>query len=101
MLLRKVHNVGRFYKNPMTLKVAEIEEQHPGEFGPLAQYMTGKRTFKSLQESGDPDDSAWTCGVATAFITSVPTCKEFMDTLVGTAEDVIRRNANLITPSRL
>eukprot|EP00658_Telonema_sp_P-2_P031953 TRINITY_DN23790_c0_g1_i2.p1 TRINITY_DN23790_c0_g1~~TRINITY_DN23790_c0_g1_i2.p1 ORF type:complete len:397 (-),score=117.52 TRINITY_DN23790_c0_g1_i2:327-1517(-) len=100
LLLRKVHNVGRFYKNDLTKKVAALEEAHPGEFGPLAPYMTGKRTFKSLQESGDPDDSAWTCGVATSFITSVPTCKEFLETLVGTAEDSIRASANLIA-SRL
>merc|ERR1711924_86779 len=95
LLLRKVHNVGRFYKNPLTKKVAELEEEHPGDFTPLGPYMTGKRTFKSLHETGDADDSAWTCGVATSFITSVPTCKVFIETLVGTAEDVIRRNASL------
>lgn len=101
LLLRKVHNVGRFYKNPLTKKVAELEEKHPGEFGPLAPYMTGKRTYKSLQESGDAEDSAWTCGVATSFITSVPTCEDFIKTLVSTAEAAIRQNVALITPSRL
>jgi len=101
LLLRKVHNVGRFYKNPLTKKVAELEELHPGEFGPLGPLMTGKRTFSSFHESGDAEGSAWTCGVATAFITSVPTCKEFIENLVGTAEDIIRGNALLITPSRL
>lgn len=101
LLLRKVHNVGRFYKNPLTKKVAELEEQHPGDFAPLGQYMTGKRTLESFHKTGDAESSAWTCGVATSFITSVPTCKVFIDTLVGTAEDVIRGNAKLITPSRL
>ena len=181
LLLRKVHNVGRFYKNPMTVKVAELEEKHPGiyhsfitasfsciittsqlildwihavpeyiytdayvapcadlrgcprisaqligvilraafctdeisghggsdsfqilgEFGPLAPYMTGKRSYNSLQVTGDAEDSAWTCGVACAFITHVPTCKEFIETLVATAEDSIRGSAKLITPSKL
>eukprot|EP00656_Telonema_subtile_P005045 TRINITY_DN12293_c0_g1_i1.p1 TRINITY_DN12293_c0_g1~~TRINITY_DN12293_c0_g1_i1.p1 ORF type:complete len:342 (-),score=82.87 TRINITY_DN12293_c0_g1_i1:67-1092(-) len=101
LLLKKVHNVGRFYKNALTEKVAELEEKHPGEFAPLGPYMTGKRTFKSFHESGDSTDSAWTMGVGAAFISEVPTCKVFIETLVGTAEDTIRANAKLITPSRL
>jgi len=98
LLLKKVHNVGRFYKNPLTKHVAELEEKHPGEFGPLGEFMTGKRTYASFHETGDGEDSAWTCGVAASFITSVPTCKVFIETLVGTAEDVIRGSASLITP---
>jgi len=101
LLLKKVHNVGRFYKNPLTLKVAELEEKHPGDFAPLGPYMTGERTLKAFTETGDAEDSAWTCGVAGGFITSVPTCKVFIETLVNTAEDMIRGSAAMITPSRL
>merc|ERR1740117_2503495 len=32
---------------------AELEEKHPGEFGPLGEFMTGKRTYASFHETGD------------------------------------------------
>jgi len=90
LLLRKVHNVGRFYKNDLTKKVADIESNMTKpDFSPLAEHMTGKRTYASLHVNGDPDDSAWTCGMAGGFITNVPTCKEFLDKFVGTAEAII------------
>merc|ERR1711988_884346 len=82
LILKKVHNIGRFYKNSVTKKVAALEDEFPGDFKPLAGYMTGKRTYKSLHETGDAEDSAWTCGVAAGFITGIPTCREFMDNLV-------------------
>eukprot|EP00746_Dinoflagellata_sp_MGD_P008397 gnl/MRDRNA2_/MRDRNA2_116792_c0_seq1.p1 gnl/MRDRNA2_/MRDRNA2_116792_c0~~gnl/MRDRNA2_/MRDRNA2_116792_c0_seq1.p1 ORF type:complete len:337 (+),score=70.87 gnl/MRDRNA2_/MRDRNA2_116792_c0_seq1:96-1106(+) len=100
LILKKVHNVGRFYKNSVTKKVAALEEEFPGDFQPLAEYMTGKRTYKSLHESGDAEDSAWTCGVGTGFITGIPTCQEFLENLVGTAEQIMQANVKLIS-SRL
>eukprot|EP00929_Paragymnodinium_shiwhaense_P111628 TRINITY_DN79972_c0_g1_i1.p1 TRINITY_DN79972_c0_g1~~TRINITY_DN79972_c0_g1_i1.p1 ORF type:complete len:337 (+),score=73.05 TRINITY_DN79972_c0_g1_i1:87-1097(+) len=96
LVLKKVHNVGRFYKNDVTKKVAELEEKHPGDFTPLVEYMNGRRTYKSLRETGDAEDSAWTCGVAGGFITKVPTCEEFVSELVATAESTIRTNMGLI-----
>lgn len=91
LILRKVGNVGRFYKNDLTKKVREMEEgMVKPDFKPLAEYMTGKRTYASLHKNGDPDDSAWTMGMAAGFITEIPSCREFLEALVSTAETVIR-----------
>lgn len=89
LLLRTVHNVGRFYKNELAKEVTKIESENPGDFSAIAHLMTGKRNFASLQETGDPEGGAWTCGVSAAFINKVPTCKEFLETFVGTAEEII------------
>ena len=52
------------------------------------------------QGDGDPDDSAWTCGMAAGLITGIPTCKELIETLVGTAEHVIQqRLQSLVVPA--
>merc|ERR1712216_709623 len=64
LLLRTVHNVGRFYKNELTKEVAKIETKHPGDFKPIAHLMSGKRNYASLHETGDPDGGAWTMGVS-------------------------------------
>merc|ERR1712039_687526 len=89
LLLRTVHNVGRFYKNALAKEVTKIEKEKPGDFSAIAHLMTGKRNFASLQETGDPEGGAWTCGVSAAFIHDVPSCKDFIEKLVGTAEKII------------
>lgn len=92
LVLRSLRNTGRFYKNALTKEVAKIEIDNPqGDFGKMAHLMTGKRNYSSFHESGDPDDSAWTCGMSAGMITSIPTCKEFVTTLVAQAEEAIRR----------
>jgi len=104
LLLRKVGNVGRFYKNKLTKEVAEIESKmEKPDFTPLAHLMTGKRNYAALHENGDPEHGAWTCGMAGGFITDIPTCKEFLERLTGTAEKIImeRLTQAVVPASRL
>jgi len=93
LLLRSVKNTGRFYKNELTKEVVKIESEAPGDFGKLATLMTGKRNYSSFHESGDPDDSAWTCGMAAGMISTIPTCREFMETMVAEAVQVIQQQS--------
>merc|ERR1711920_829078 len=89
LLLRTVHNVGRFYKNALAKEVTKIESEKPGDFSAIAHLMTGKRNFACLQETGDPEGGAWTCGVSAAFVNDIPTVRDFIENLVGTAEKII------------
>ena len=43
----------------------------------------------SFQETGDTQDSVWSCGQSIGLIDSVPTCQELIDTIVAEAEDII------------
>lgn len=101
LVLRKVGNVGRFYKNDLTKTVKQIEDKmEKPDFTPLAPYMTGKRNKASLLETGDPDGGAWTMGMSAGFIDGVPTCKEFLDNFVGTAVEIIQgRLAQAVIPA--
>jgi len=101
LLLRTVHNVGRFYKSELAKEVTKIEIKTPGDFGAIAHLMTGKRSYASLQETGDPEGGVWTCGVSAAFINDIPTCKEYIERLVSTAEKIIleRLQQAVVTPS--
>jgi len=96
LVLRSVKNSGRFYKSALTKEVAKIERKYPGDFGKIAHLMTGKRNKTVLEESGDPNDGAWTCGMAAGMITSVPTCQQFIDTLVADAVDTIHKQPSCI-----
>jgi nitronate monooxygenase len=89
LLLRTVHNVGRFYNNALAKEVTKLESENPGDFGAIAHLMTGKRNYASLQETGDPEGGAWTCGVSAGFINEIPTCKDLIEGLVGMAEQII------------
>ena len=100
MILRSVKNTGRFYRNALTTEVSKIEGETPGDFSKIAHLMTGKRNFSSFHETGDPDDSAWTMGMAAGMITSVPTCQEFIDTMVQRAEEVITRQQSFVVAPR-
>lgn len=91
LVLRKVGNVGRFYKNDLTKEVKAIEDKmDKPDFTPLAPLMTGKRNRASLLETGDPDGGAWTMGMGAGFIQEIPTCKQFLEDFVGTAVEIIQ-----------
>jgi nitronate monooxygenase len=101
LVLRSVKNTGRFYKNMITQEVAKVEAATPGDFSSIAHLMTGKRNYSSFHESGDPDDSAWTMGMGAGMITGIPTCREFMDTMVAEAETVIRNRLQSLVVAKL
>ena len=96
LILQSVNNTGRFYKNPVTSKVAEIEQATPGDFSKIAHLMTGKRNLESLQVTGDPDNSAWTMGMGAGLINGIPTVEEFITEMVNKAEETIKSQMNLI-----
>jgi len=102
LVLRSLKNSGRFYKNALTKEVRKIENESPGEFKKIAHLMTGKRNKRVLEESGDPDDGAWTCGMAAGMITTVPTCREFVSALVTEACETIQAQQQyVVAKSRL
>jgi len=82
--------------------VRKIEAEHPGDFKKIAHLMTGKRNKQILEETGDPDDGAWTCGMAAGMITTVPTCREFVEGLVQEAVETIQAQQQfIVAKSRL
>eukprot|EP00747_Dinoflagellata_sp_TGD_P207979 gnl/TRDRNA2_/TRDRNA2_81506_c0_seq1.p1 gnl/TRDRNA2_/TRDRNA2_81506_c0~~gnl/TRDRNA2_/TRDRNA2_81506_c0_seq1.p1 ORF type:complete len:345 (-),score=101.43 gnl/TRDRNA2_/TRDRNA2_81506_c0_seq1:72-974(-) len=89
-IFRTMGNTERVYKNSTALKVREIEKEHPGEFDKIQHLVKGENYRKSFQETGNTDDSCWSCGQSIGLIKDIPTCHDFVERVVAEAEDTIR-----------
>jgi NAD(P)H-dependent flavin oxidoreductase YrpB (nitropropane dioxygenase family) len=88
-VMRSVKNTERVFKNETSLKVTEIEAEHPGDFSAFGQYMKGANYQKSFQETGDTESSVWSCGLSIGLIDEIKSCKDFMEDIVAEAESII------------
>jgi len=89
-IFRTLGNTERVFKNKTAAAVRAIEAQHPGEFDKIAHLVSGANYKKSFQETGDIEESVWSCGQSLGLIDSIPSCAEFIETIVSEAEDIIR-----------
>jgi len=89
-IFRTLGNTERVYKNSAAKKVREIEAEFPGQFEKIQHLVKGDLYRKSFQETGNTDDSCWSCGQSIGLIKDIPTCKVFCDRVVADAEDIIR-----------
>jgi len=90
LIMRSVNNTERVYKNATALKVREIEEKFPGDFSKIGPFVKGMNYKKSFQETGDTQDSVWSCGPVIGLIDDVPTCKVLLQRMVDEAESSIK-----------
>ena len=102
-IFRTLNNTERVYKNTTTLKIREIEAEHPGDFMKIRPYVRGELYRKSFQETGDADSSAWSAGQVMGLIDDCPSCKELIERMVNGAKDIISNHLprHLATSSRL
>jgi len=89
LVMKSVNNTERVFRNPTSQEVADIEEEFPGDFDKFGHLVKGMKYKESFQETGDTQDSVWSCGQSIGLIDSVPTCQELIDTIVAEAEDII------------
>lgn len=97
LVMRTLKNTERVYKNKTSLKVLEIEKEHPGDIKPLIPYVSGEGYRKSFQETGDSESSVWSCGQVMALIDDIPTCAELIERMVKEAEEAIRESQKLLS----
>merc|ERR1712166_964185 len=89
LVMKSVNNTERVFRNPTSQEVADIEEEFPGDFDKFGHLVKGMKYKESFQETGDTQDSVWSCGQSIGLIDSVPTCQELIETIVDEAEDII------------
>jgi nitronate monooxygenase len=89
-IMRTVKNTERVYKNAQTKKVKAIEDAQPGEFGAIYPLVKGEIYRQAFQETGDAENSCWSCGLSIGLIDDIPTCKDLVEKVVAEAEDIIR-----------
>mmetsp|Transcript_68280 Transcript_68280/g.192512 ORF Transcript_68280/g.192512 Transcript_68280/m.192512 type:complete len:333 (+) Transcript_68280:80-1078(+) len=89
-VFRTLKNTERVYKNPVAVKVREIENANPGDFSKIGHLVKGELYRQSFQETGDAETSVWSCGQSIGLIHDIPTCHDLLEQIVAEAEDVIR-----------
>jgi len=96
-VFRTLGNTERVYKNAMALQVRDIEKEHPGQFDKIKHLVSGENYRKSFQETGNPDDSVWSCGQSIGLINDIPTCQDLVRDICTEAEEILRRSQGLLS----
>lgn len=98
IVFRSLNNATRVFKNDVTEKMNELEADMGGniDFGVLAPYAAGTRTKKMWQETGDYNDSMWSCSQSIGLINDVPTCKDLLTRMAKEAEEQLALGASKV-----
>merc|ERR1712137_446234 len=86
---RSLNNTERVFKNYAAVQVQAIEEEYPGDFTKIQHLVRGEFYRRSFQETGDPQNSIWSCGTSIGLIDDIPTCQDLMNEIISDAESVI------------
>merc|ERR1712031_31408 len=82
-------NTERVYKNEQSAKAAADEAATPGDINVVLKYIAGSLYKKSFQETGNTQDSVWSCGQVMGLIDDVPTCQDLVHRMIHDAVHVI------------
>ena len=95
LILRRLKNTSRVYKNKVASQVAQIESSKGDTFQiqDVAHLVSGKRG-RQAEKDDDADGGIWTAGQAIGLIHRIPTCKELIDAMIAEAEACIRSRLN-------
>lgn len=101
LILRSLKNTERVYLNKMALQAQAAENAKPGDISVIREYIAGSKYRVSFQETGNTQDSVWSCGQVMGLIDDVPTCKVLMDGMVQDAISAFQAGSGMIVKSKL
>lgn len=86
-VMRSLRNTERVLKNPVAVKVAEMESAGAGieDLGPLIGGQGGRK----LMEEGDREAGLFTAGLCIGLVHDVPTVQELIDTIIREAKEIV------------
>lgn len=96
IVLGSLSNATRVFKNDVSLKIIDVEKESDGDFSKIAPLAAGTRTKKMWTETGDWNDSMWSCGQSVGLIDDIPTCLELCERMVAEAEQNLTAGASRI-----
>lgn len=91
LVLRRLNNTCRVFKNKVSEEVAKIESSkgEDFDFNDVAHLMNGKRG-RDAEKRGDPDGGIWGAGPVVGLIDSIPTCSELIEMMMQETVDTIQ-----------
>eukprot|EP00041_Stephanoeca_diplocostata_P005794 m.68585 g.68585 ORF g.68585 m.68585 type:complete len:243 (+) comp16003_c0_seq1:615-1343(+) len=101
LMLRRLKNTARVFRNKVAQEVEEIESTMGDAFSfpDVAHLVMGTRG-REAERNNDADGGIWTAGQVVGLIDSIPSCQQLMDQLVKEAEDtIVGRLSALVAPS--
>jgi len=101
LMLRRLNNTCRVFRNDVSNQVEEIERRKGEEFGfqDVMHLVNGKRG-REAEKNNDADGGIWSAGQVVGLIDSIPTVKELMDEMVRDCEEIcVDRLNSLVTRS--
>jgi len=103
IVLGSLSNATRVFKNDVAQQIRDIEASSSDgmDFGRVAPLAAGARTKQMWQETGDFNDSMWSCGQSVGLISDIPSCKVLVDRIVQEAEEQLTLASSRVVRSRL
>merc|ERR1711937_517308 len=96
IVLSRLRNATRVFANDITRDILKIEKGKSVSFQQFAPLVSGQRTKKMWQETGDWNDSMWSCGQSIGLINDIPTCKVLIPRIVLEAEEQLANGAKCV-----
>jgi len=100
-ILRSMKNTERVYKNEQAMNAKGEEDKKPGDINVVIKYISGSLYKKSFQETGNTQDSVWSCGQVMGIIDDVPSVRSLVDRVVEDARQTISSRLNGMLASKL
>mmetsp|Transcript_55025 Transcript_55025/g.128715 ORF Transcript_55025/g.128715 Transcript_55025/m.128715 type:complete len:336 (-) Transcript_55025:142-1149(-) len=103
IVLGSLSNATRVFKNDVSTTIRKLEVAPGGaDFSKIQPFASGHRTKRMWQETGDVNDSMWSCSQSVGLIDDVPTCQALLSRIVADAEVQLGQAARLsVTASKL
>ncbi|MGW3519748.1 NAD(P)H-dependent flavin oxidoreductase [Streptomyces hydrogenans] len=95
LVFREFGNTGRVARNAISEEIVTRSRRPGAVFEDVAELASGVRGRTRVLQEGHMDDGLWWAGQAQGLIESVATCDEIVSGIVGDAEKVIGRLAEL------
>lgn len=100
-ILRSLKNTERVFKNEQAKLAQEAEAAKPGDISVIREFIAGSKYRISFQETGNHEDSVWSCGQVMGLIDDIPTCQQLVDDIMQEAEETIANRLNTMMVARL
>ena len=91
LVMRSLKNTERVFKNKASTEVRKREAASPGKIEAIYDLVKGDNYRKSFHETGDTENSVWSCGQVIGLIDDIPDCKTLVANIVNEAAEVLGR----------
>lgn len=91
LIMRRLRNTERVFRNAATARILEIEERKGTEISIAdIRHLVGG-VYPRVMGDGDVNAGAWSCGIVAGLIDDVPTVAELITRIVGEAKSLVEQ----------